>query len=723
MKQNTMASKVSSDYPAAHSMDTHWFAIDEAGEVAVFDTHETGPVPLGPNAADGIHSLAAFLNRDRYGIPVLAAVGDPLGAGEVTRDVDLILSKLNQEERAALDQLMADRGLTEAQSTALKRHSLQVYSAWGAYVELVDAADSLAFSRDDGVIRIDETRPIYHLLEGTALASALCLVLKQRVSAWRWVTAAEYGKLAVDVYGMYAFEQVDQAHDFHEYLVAPGLPPPYKRRNVPQAPRHGLATGTASADHVAPVYALPGVSFAASERVQVSDSIPCNAWNEGQLTPTQGEVRVRQYLLAFYEAEQSVRDTLIEGLRLSAAQGDLIAQHVLGCLYGRSDMLQLEESARWFEAAARQAEFLAGGDLDKFGQGVVAQYCLSDAYERGRGVAQDEAMAIRWLERAADGGLDLAQFQLGLRYKAGRGVAVDDSKAHRLLRAAAAQGNDDASRTLRYYPDFEGANTGDAEAQCELAEMYASGRAVEKNLTSAVQWYAAAAEQGNLKALFALTDALIADPASPAGQFMQLVSNKLKTSAESGNQQAQYRWGKSLLTGTFGTVDIDKACDWLSAAAKGEWMYDAQELLKKTSIWPAARAGEAQAGYSLAWLFQELKNYGHAVLWYRKVIDALERQPVDSADMFENGSAAKCNLADKYEHGQGVPQDYQQALYWYRQSAAQNNCVAQYSLGNMYLSGLGVPRDVETARQWLRKSAAQGYQDAQKVLDELPGSP
>jgi len=33
------------DYPAAHSMDTWWFAVDERGAVAVFDTNENGPVP------------------------------------------------------------------------------------------------------------------------------------------------------------------------------------------------------------------------------------------------------------------------------------------------------------------------------------------------------------------------------------------------------------------------------------------------------------------------------------------------------------------------------------------------------------------------------------------------------------------------------------------------------------------------------------------------------
>src|SRR4051812_20497695 len=34
------------DYPAAHSMDTTWYAVDGAGHVAVFLSGEQGPVPL-----------------------------------------------------------------------------------------------------------------------------------------------------------------------------------------------------------------------------------------------------------------------------------------------------------------------------------------------------------------------------------------------------------------------------------------------------------------------------------------------------------------------------------------------------------------------------------------------------------------------------------------------------------------------------------------------------
>ena len=110
------------------------------------------------------------------------------------------------------------------------------------------------------------------------------------------------------------------------------------------------------------------------------------------------------------------------------------------------------------------------------------------------------------------------------------------------------------------------------------------------------------------------------------------------------------------------------------------------------------------------------QDYGRAVSLYREAIDLAK---AEQKDMFKNGSAAKCNLADKYEHGVGVPQNYKQALYWYMKSAEQENCVAQYSLGNMYKDGRGVPQDLEQARTWFAKSAAHGYEPAQIALENM----
>lgn len=120
--------------------------------------------------------------------------------------------------------------------------------------------------------------------------------------------------------------------------------------------------------------------------------------------------------------------------------------------------------------------------------------------------------------------------------------------------------------------------------------------------------------------------------------------------------------------------------------------------------------------YGRAYALQDAGDYVQAVHWYRQAIEAADASGTQSPDMFVNGSAAACNLADKYEHGLGVPQDYRQALAWYSKSAAKGNCVAQYSLGMMHKQGLGVPANNAEALGWFQKSARQGYADAAKEL-------
>jgi hypothetical protein len=46
------------DFPAAHSMDTHWFAVDRDGHVACFDSGESGAVPTQAlDETGGVHLL------------------------------------------------------------------------------------------------------------------------------------------------------------------------------------------------------------------------------------------------------------------------------------------------------------------------------------------------------------------------------------------------------------------------------------------------------------------------------------------------------------------------------------------------------------------------------------------------------------------------------------------------------------------------------------------
>jgi TPR repeat protein len=53
-----------------------------------------------------------------------------------------------------------------------------------------------------------------------------------------------------------------------------------------------------------------------------------------------------------------------------------------------------------------------------------------------------------------------------------------------------------------------------------------------------------------------------------------------------------------------------------------------------------------------------------------------------------------------YHEGWGVPQNYAEAVKWYRTAAEQGDASAQNNLGYMYLNGLGVPQNYVLAYFW-----------------------
>ena len=83
----------------------------------------------------------------------------------------------------------------------------------------------------------------------------------------------------------------------------------------------------------------------------------------------------------------------------------------------------------------------------------------------------------------------------------------------------------------------------------------------------------------------------------------------------------------------------------------------------------------------------------------------------------EQGNAMEqTSLGRAYQKGEGVPQDYVQAVYWLRKAAEQGNDIAQYFLGRAYQNGEGVPQDYVQASNWFRKAAEQGHDPAQATL-------
>ena len=75
----------------------------------------------------------------------------------------------------------------------------------------------------------------------------------------------------------------------------------------------------------------------------------------------------------------------------------------------------------------------------------------------------------------------------------------------------------------------------------------------------------------------------------------------------------------------------------------------------------------------------------------------------------EQGDArAQYHLGTRYFTGMGVPQNYTEALKWFRLSADQGNADGQGALGSMYYMGRGVPQDYVLAYMWFDLSAARG---------------
>jgi putative phage-type endonuclease len=85
-----------------------------------------------------------------------------------------------------------------------------------------------------------------------------------------------------------------------------------------------------------------------------------------------------------------------------------------------------------------------------------------------------------------------------------------------------------------------------------------------------------------------------------------------------------------------------------------------------------------------------------------------------SAD--QGNADAQNRLGNRYAQGQGVAQNYREAMKCYRLAADQGYANAQTNLGLMYANGLGISQSDTEAVRWYQLAADQGYANAQTNL-------
>ena len=106
---------------------------------------------------------------------------------------------------------------------------------------------------------------------------------------------------------------------------------------------------------------------------------------------------------------------------------------------------------------------------------VTAYYEALAAYERS-----DYGTALLMFKHLASDGDALSQLYVGSMYQRGEGVAQDEAAAVRWYRRAAEQGN--------------------VDAQVNLAEMYSNGSGVDRDAVQAYAWWSVAAALGEQSA-------------------------------------------------------------------------------------------------------------------------------------------------------------------------------------------------------------------------------
>ena len=124
-----------------------------------------------------------------------------------------------------------------------------------------------------------------------------------------------------------------------------------------------------------------------------------------------------------------------------------------------------------------------------------------------------------------------------------------------------------------------------------------------------------------------------------------------------------------------------------------------------------AEQGDAEAQYALALLYE----YGSETMLRDKqkslhLLQKSAKQQVAGACLY---------LGLKYEHGNGVVQNYKKAVCFYLCAAQQDWPMAQFFLADFYVKGKGVTKSLSTALAWFGLARESDYPGADTEFLEL----
>ena len=260
---------------------------------------------------------------------------------------------------------------------------------------------------------------------------------------------------------------------------------------------------------------------------------------------------------AVHDLEQAVEEGSVYSLYLLADAADK----------GNGTKQDKDEAARRFVKFVAAADGLNKGDPE-YGPCMAA---LCDVYAKGRGVEQNDRLALEAAEKAASASgltvfdrLDLASF-------------LDSDSRSAVYRARALTLYEGAEKELRTLAD-----AGNLRALTLLGNLYLDGKG--------------GVEQDYDKALACFTEAAELDYADAQAQLAYMYQNALGVEADyskamewnnrailQGNAQAQAQLGYMYHMGLGVTRNLDTAASWYTKAAAGGSEF-ARKMLEETEV-------------------------------------------------------------------------------------------------------------------------------------------
>jgi uncharacterized protein len=447
---------------------------------------------------------------------------------------------------------------------------------------------------------------------------------------------------------------------------------------------------------------------------------------------------VRTYYKKSKGAAQSQEyQQAFELLRKTATEDNAKAQFLLGIAYSNPQGVPQDyaQAALWFTLAANQGH-------------AASQFQLGAAYANGQGVSQNYRQAAFWFNLAANQGFALAQCSLGVAYHKGQGVVQNNAKAIALWLKAAIQGLAQAQFYLGIaYHKGQGvaqndiqavqwwekaAKQGDMDAQYSLGIIYHKGQGIAKDDAQAAFWFKKAANQGhpgaqnNLGVAYQKGQGIKQDDLQAVSLYQQ--------AANQGHTEAQFNLGLAYANGRGLPQNHIQAIKWFSKAAAtqedaetqfflGVVYANSQEFSESVEWWRKAAEQEfTMAQIYLGFAYQTgqgvTQDNEESLYWFRRVAANLVAEnesnklyllPKERFLSFlhqeaqKNVPTAQVILAHLYKTGSGVIQDKHKAFSWMLKAAQQKDLVAMYCLGVMYMDGLGISKNTSNAHEQFQK--------------------